>query len=271
MPDMIDAHERTPTTFWEDRLHFASGPISEWFRPTLKELFTNSLQLALTAFFAILFFGAASFSGHAEAYLAAAAGTIVVFLFKWLAGMVLFFYYYIKAPPAMWRRDQTRIADLEARFIPSLRLEFSEEDCRARLRVGEVHPSAGGKRWIRIEGTPEHVLVRCVNGSEVRIEGIETYAALLHFTPPGQDTVAPQRFLDPVRVKSPFDEVDTISLPARGTRHVVFWCGLRTTIRRGSMAMRGPWPTSASLTSRALMRSASKRTDRTCPPRRSSW
>ena len=123
---MTDAHDRTPTTFWEDRLHFASGQISEWLRPTLKDLFTNSLQLTLTAFFALLFFGAASFSGHAEAYLAAAGGTIIVFLFKRLAGMVLFVYYYIKAPPSMWRRDQKRIADLEARFIPSLRLEFSE-------------------------------------------------------------------------------------------------------------------------------------------------
>jgi hypothetical protein len=187
---MTNVHNRARTTFWADRWQFASRQINERFRPCIKDLFSDSVQLTLTVFLALLFFGAASFSGHAEAYLAAAGATIVAFLFKRMVGIALFAYYYIKAPPAMWSRDQKRIADLEARFVPSLRLEFSEEDCRAWLRVGEVHPSVGGKRWIRSEGTPEHVLIRCVNGSEARIDGIEAYAALLRFTPSGEDRLA---------------------------------------------------------------------------------
>lgn len=171
---------------------------------------TSGLTLTLTFILGGFFFGAPFILEQAEEFVAELL-TIGLVL---LASPVVFLLYLLSAPAAMWRRDQTIIAQLRASLIPALKLTF-EEGCLRHVPRGRITPSLSGHRFHDGEGSDRHILIKCVNCSKTTVQGVQARMVDLK-RPPSEEATRSTQFFHAVRLRAFDDDAATTALPPEG-------------------------------------------------------
>ena len=211
---MTNQHDGKPRTFWADWWRSARERTGRRLGPAFRAFSANWITLTLPLVLGGLIFGATYVYAQWRAYVAGLFAIFVVLAFALLAAILVFLFYLLMAPAAMWRRDQEIIAKLKSTLTPALRLEFSEEDCMKYLRRGKFQEAMGGKRWYSFSGADQHILIKCMNLSQIRIEAIQAYVVRLELKS-RVATLPPPGFFQPVRIMPLAQEnvVEDVNLP----------------------------------------------------------
>ena len=264
---MTDPPDGKPTTFRADWWRFARERMGQRLRSPFRSFLTSGF--ARTVPFAIggLLFGASYILDEAEEYVAELLAIVAMLALVW---PVVFLFYLLTAPAAMWRRDQETILELRASLTPAPKLTFDEQ-CLRYVPRGRVTTSLGGHRFHDGQGSDRHVLIKCVNCSKTTVQGVQARIVDVKAPPPGQMPPHPHSF---------FMRSDCESLTAMRTRPLCRPREKRTSVlsySRPSLIRRGRTKASRitimnfSSQDQVLTRSATKRMVKTQRSRRPFW
>jgi hypothetical protein len=107
---MADEDKGQPTTFGADRWRFARAKTAQRLLPAFRSFFSSATALTIAFILGSLLFGAAYVLDEAEAYVAELLAIAALPALALLAWPSVLLFYWLRAPAAMWRRDQEIIA-----------------------------------------------------------------------------------------------------------------------------------------------------------------
>jgi hypothetical protein len=194
---VLDAREDRPTTFWADTWRFARERMGQRLPSPFRSFLTSGFALTVPFVIGGLLFGASYILDEAEEYVAELLAIIAMLALVW---PVVFLFFLLSAPAAMWRRDQEMIAQLRASLIPALRLMF-DEGCLRYVPRGRVTESMGGQRFHDGKGSDRHVLIKCMNCSKTAVDGVQVRMVDLKAPPPDQDASPFTQFFHAVQLR----------------------------------------------------------------------
>jgi hypothetical protein len=121
----------------------------------------------------------------------------------------IFAFYYVRAPSAMWLRDQLTIKDLRQRLQPTICLFFSESECVKRLREGRVSHSLGGTRFHDTKSTKTHYLIKSSSTTAAVVQSVEAYVTAVKYRH-SHKASAMDKVFEPVRIET-ISDLTTVS------------------------------------------------------------
>lgn len=203
---MLDESDSRPTTFREDRFRFAHTKTSGRLMPLLKDHLAQFVTMSVALFIGIALYGSTFLEQEARPFVSMALALLVVVVIYAVILSCIWFYYWWRAPQALWQRDRATIEQLRDSLRPSLLLSFDESDCIRTLRCGSRSHSIGGNRFHDIKRGERHYMVKC--SSEVGVDDVAVY--LVGIERELSHRNKPTNFFAPVQLRVYSDEVSEI-------------------------------------------------------------
>jgi hypothetical protein len=214
---------RDPATFFADRLRVARTKTGARLAPAFKNYASSVITATLALAIGSAVFGFSYFTAEVATYVAVMLAFTTVLSLALMIGTGTFIWYYLRAPAAIWKRDQETIEQLGERLHPRLTLTSDEDKCVRDLRQGSRAESIGGVRYHDVEFTARNYMVEC--SANIHVESVTLYIVDISVRD-SEGHLRSTRLFDPVRLPPYSDGENSINYPRSHQRDSLASCNI---------------------------------------------